>query len=727
MRLFNMMTGGVAILLAAAPAHAMFATDNLENSAAAVPDLPSIDPFASARQAEARDDYAEALTAYIRVLASNPRNVRALVGAGKSAVKVGDAEAAVGFLARADELQPRSGPTKAGLAAALVMMDRPRDALPLFDEAERLGVRDIEMAGDRGLAYDLIGDPVRAQKEYALALKNGSDSETVRRLAISQGAAGKMAVALNTLEPLLRKQDRAAWRDRAFIIAMSGDTRAAQQSAALILPPSQVNVLAPYLSRMPSLTPTERMRAVHFGIFPDTGNAASPETLAMIEEGSAQGLVPTGTPLGKPGTATPNAQTEQERTRRELEAAIAVRTRAQAEAAARARAEAEARARVAAEAAARQAEQVRQARLAAAADTARTTEQDRQQPGAADNEAETARRAQAERLARALSTTTPTASRTNPVQTVAAASAPAAPTAPAKPANQFNSRVAAQQADRLQIALPELRPEDEQPVAPSAAVVALASQKAPMVMRPTPTASTKPGTDKQMGDKQVADKPVAKPLDKPSTKTADKAAVECTIDPKAKKGSAKATPGCNPKTAAKDQKDAKGKELAKADCKPDPKAKKGSKAQVCEEPKPVCKPDPKGKKGKNAKSVPCDDKAIREADAKGSKAGKDAKDSKDSKDAKDKGGERYWVQVASGPNKADLGKAFSAVKAKAPALLGSQSTWTSPWRGSNRLLVGPFSSADDAQAFVNKLTGKGVSGIQFTSRSGVAVDRLSLK
>jgi Flp pilus assembly protein TadD len=291
MRLFNMMTGGVAILLAAAPAHAMFATDNLENSAAAVPDLPSIDPFASARQAEARDDYAEALTAYIRVLASNPRNVRALVGAGKSAVKVGDAEAAVGFLARADELQPRSGPTKAGLAAALVMMDRPRDALPLFDEAERLGVRDIEMAGDRGLAYDLIGDPVRAQKEYALALKNGSDSETVRRLAISQGAAGKMAVALNTLEPLLRKQDRAAWRDRAFIIAMSGDTRAAQQSAALILPPSQVNVLAPYLSRMPSLTPTERMRAVHFGIFPDTGNAASPETLAMIEEGSAQGLV----------------------------------------------------------------------------------------------------------------------------------------------------------------------------------------------------------------------------------------------------------------------------------------------------------------------------------------------------------------------------------------------------------------------------------------------------
>jgi len=86
--------------------------------------------------------------------------------------------------------------------------------------------------------------------------------------------------------------------------------------------------------------------------------------------------------------------------------------------------------------------------------------------------------------------------------------------------------------------------------------------------------------------------------------------------------------------------------------------------------------------------------------------------------------ERYWVQVASGARKSDLPRAWENVVAKAPALLRGRQTWTAPWRASNRLLVGPFPTEAAAQAFVNRLGGAGVGGIQFTSRAGVDVERL---
>jgi len=41
---------------------------------------------------------------------------------------------------------------------------------------------------------------------------------------------------------------------------------------------------------------------------------------------------------------------------------------------------------------------------------------------------------------------------------------------------------------------------------------------------------------------------------------------------------------------------------------------------------------------------------------------------------------------------------------------------TMPIHATNRLMVGPFKSEDEAQAFVNKLAGKGLSG--FTVKTG---------
>jgi len=114
-----------------------------------------------------------------------------------------------------------------------------------------------------------------------------------------------------------------------------------------------------------------------------------------------------------------------------------------------------------------------------------------------------------------------------------------------------------------------------------------------------------------------------------------------------------------------------------------------------------------------------------EKDAKAKSGAKGSAKDEDKPAAKDAGagGERYWVQVASGANKANLGKAWDQVKSSSRLLAGKTPS-TSPWRGSNRILVGPFKNDEEAQDFVNKLGKQGVSGIQFTSRKGVKVEKL---
>jgi len=65
-------------------------------------------------------------------LARNPRDVNALIEAGQASAAIGDAEAAMGFFRRADQLQPANANIKAGLAGAMVLAEDPFSALPLF-------------------------------------------------------------------------------------------------------------------------------------------------------------------------------------------------------------------------------------------------------------------------------------------------------------------------------------------------------------------------------------------------------------------------------------------------------------------------------------------------------------------------------------------------------------------------------------------------------------------
>ena len=288
------------LLLAPSLLIALSATAHAQEAGPYIPaDQPSaepvmVDPMAQARDAMARNDPAEALARYLRVLARDPGDLEALTGACDAALAVGDADAAINFYVRAEKLAPKNGKVKAGLGSALVQKEQPQAALRMFNDALDLGVSPASIALDRGLAFDLRGDPKRAQNEYGIALRAGQNAEATRRMALSLGIAGDKVGALAILDPLLRRQDIPAWRVRAFVLAMTGDSAGAEQAAYAVLPRYQADQLRPFLDRLGWLKPAEKAAAVHFGHFPED---KVPKMAAISPPASAKGAPVVAVPV----------------------------------------------------------------------------------------------------------------------------------------------------------------------------------------------------------------------------------------------------------------------------------------------------------------------------------------------------------------------------------------------------------------------------------------------
>ncbi|WP_262504375.1 tetratricopeptide repeat protein [Sphingobium sp. KCTC 72723] len=209
------------------------------------------------------------LNANLARLAGNPRDVTALIGAGEAALALDDPRAAAGFYARADAIESGNGRIKAGLARVNLKLQNPAEALRLFDQAGRLGYPDATLLADRGLARDMTGDQAGAQRDYQAALqKTPDDAELIRRYAASLGIAGQVEASDNVMQPLFYKSDRAAWRYRAFILAMNNRQDDARKIAVQTMPAQLAAAITPYMAKMPYLTPAQKAAAVHFGHFP---------------------------------------------------------------------------------------------------------------------------------------------------------------------------------------------------------------------------------------------------------------------------------------------------------------------------------------------------------------------------------------------------------------------------------------------------------------------------
>ena len=271
---------------------------------------------------------AEDLSVALGRLANDANDVDAMLDAGEAALELGDIDAAIGFFGRAKQKSPNSSRVALGLARAYTATRRPLDALRYFAEAERAGVAQARMAADRGLAYDLVGDSTTAQALYAVAIENGGNADVVRQLALSQAISGNREGFEKTLLPLLEQRDNAAFRTRAFGLAILGDTENAVRIARDMMPPNMAARIEPYLRYMTKLTPAQQAAAGNLGVFP-TSNMVGRDTPdiarakvpppRLMPRSTAQGtaarelppvasadrqLAPTGTPMG-PQVRTP--------------------------------------------------------------------------------------------------------------------------------------------------------------------------------------------------------------------------------------------------------------------------------------------------------------------------------------------------------------------------------------------------------------------------------------
>ena len=244
----------------------------------------------------------------VRRLAQDPRSLTALIDAGQASISLDDVDAAEGFFRRAEALAPGDGRVKAGLAAVMVRRQQPIEALRLFAEAEQAGEPMRFHAAERGLAYDLIGDNAHAQQEYQVFLSLGEDPLVTRRLALSQAIAGDQRASEATLLPLLQRRDLAAYRARAFALAILGKPEEAVSIAETMLPDRLSGRMAPYLRYMPRLTRAQQAAAANLGVFPQAAQIGrdDPALAAFVPPAAARGpvrtadarLEPAGEPLG---------------------------------------------------------------------------------------------------------------------------------------------------------------------------------------------------------------------------------------------------------------------------------------------------------------------------------------------------------------------------------------------------------------------------------------------
>lgn len=265
-----------------------------------------LDAELTERQAAQRN-----LTAALALVAANASDGPALLQAGQAALTMGDGRAALSFLSRAEAAMPQNPVIKAALGAALVRMEDPEQAMRYFDAAIAAGGLDRAYMADRALAFDLMGDQARAQADYAVVMRERPSAETLRRQAISIGIAGEADRAVQLLGPLLRAQDRAAWRARAMILAMNNRADEARQIARATMPRQLAEGLEPYFALMDHLTPAQLAAASHFGRFPEYA------TLAAQPARHAPVVVAAASPPVVPTSGNDRRQNERSRRRSE--------------------------------------------------------------------------------------------------------------------------------------------------------------------------------------------------------------------------------------------------------------------------------------------------------------------------------------------------------------------------------------------------------------------------
>ena len=601
----------------------------------------------------------------LRRLSRNPDGLGALVDAGRASLALNDPDAAARFFERAREQAPRDGRVLAGLGAIAVRNRDPVTAIELFNDAERNGGSVFGYESDRGLAHDLIGDNARAQGFYTQALARGESDEVTRRLALSYAIGGDRALSERVLLPLLQRQDMAAYRTRAFALAVLGQGAEAVTIIETMLPERLASRLKPYLETMPRLTRAQQAAAATQGAFPiasqigrddariaaaaqragvtPTQIAANTAPQPVASQASEQAersrrnrrsrnqadarLIPDGAPMGQAQAAAQQAQLDATRAAQEAEAR---------ELAERAAAEREAR-----EIAAREAAE-REARELAARETAAREARELAAREAAEREArELAAREAAEREARELAAREAAARETNAIAALEAAQSPAPGFSGELPALSSASGAAG-----AATILPAAAQGAEQP----AVVVAALDNSASSPLSPPPASAARSDNLPSL----ASDPAIQAALQDQPTEPVS------LNDAFADFATREFGPPASSNAGAVDIRTI---EIPRERPAPPPA------------PEPETPPPPQHPS-------------------------------------------RQWVQVATGQDISAFRWDWRRIVRSADGLLEGRDAFHTPWGESNRLVTGPFSSAKEAQDFVSELKEKGIDSFRFTSSAG---------
>jgi hypothetical protein len=639
---------------------------------------------ASPGQAQTASSFQEspaaALSRHLTSLAANPRSLSPLMGAGRAALELGDAQAALTFFGRAEELAPQDGRIKMWIGSALVHLQQADGAQTFFAQAASLGVPEAEIACERGLAYDISGDPVRAQRDYRLALQAKRDPETARRLALSLAIAGDRVQALRVIDDQLRAQDRDAERTRILILALTGDSGGAARAVQASMPGGRGSAMAPFLERLSGLNAAERAAAVHLGIFPRSGRSAGPlpnvyasadpvqagatdprqaglgRVLSPVRQGNVQtaGSIAVSAPKGAaPAVANPPAQ-------RQVRSPFVIAGRLP-------------------EPRVQAAKAPPQAATGTIAPAVRSTVAGPVLPPPPSSSSSATAPAGQPQAAATPSSSVPAA---GPIQLAGVATSVAAPIpAPAAASSLPPASSAPPQAGPTASATLQ---------SPSAGGAGLPTPGF-SVVQPIATAALAPSTVAGQSATDpaapiantiaTAPDPAPAPVaDARSSRLADVAALVASLP-----------------------------ETTLADPPPAPKA-----------PAAKASPKPAVKEVKTAS-------VTKPGDAKSAVKGAAAKKPAAAVKKEPVEPARVWVQVAGGANKATLPKEYVRLKAKAPKLLAARGAWTAPLKATNRLLVGPFKTEKEAQEFVNELAKSKLSAFAWTSEAGQKIEKLPAK
>ncbi|QNA83124.1 tetratricopeptide repeat protein [Sphingomonas sp. So64.6b] len=698
--------------------------------------MAGVPAFAQYEVVQAATPDADALASEMRLLAVNPADLNALIRAGELTLKLDDTTAASGFFARAERLDPRNPRIKAGMGTLLVRSGRPGEALRRFAEAESFRGDVRRFAADRGLAYDLIGEQERAQRDYRLALSDGAVDETIRRYALSLGISGKRDEALAKLEPLLRRSDRAAWRARAFILAMTGDAPGAERIATSMMPGGLAQGLGPFFQRLPQLGAVDRAFAVHFGevrgSWQRTADARLAPAMPALQPEPGRPVV-----MASAVSTPPAIEEKKGRRDRKKDKRKRVPDRIQV---------------------ATVTPPVPLPAPPAYVGPPVSTEVAQEIPGRSEVVQQVPGRTEVvqaspgrNEVAQAAAPTQSQARDRAPLPSVAyAAVRPVTVTAMPAPRREETSQAAQSSARVAEPPTATRSTEAKRDPEPEAA------DNEPDVVEPDTQPVTTVETPRRVEQSAKATpEPISGP---PAEQPVTPASTATAASPAPAASTSYITPAPEPRTPppglarGEDSILAKiianitvpGSELDVEPVQPAPapvRVAEAAPAAVAAKPLAVAKAAPDNSAAetqalaaqkaadKNASDKRLADKKLADkkiADKKLADA-KKAEELKKKNDPKIMEPARIWVQVAGGANETSLAKAWEQVRAKAPAAFKGQSGWTTPLRLTNRVLAGPFKTNDEARAFVNLIAKSGISGFTFTSEAGQKITRLGAK